>query len=818
LITLATGSTLNGIAGTASAVTYTISGDSVNGGVDTFGVLGQGQLAGSAGALLTTSPVPSSTVYLVKEILLANTTGSNVTGISFYVGGTGGGNKVVGTITIPANGSALYNDDGWHVYDANGYLQYVGATGPQGFIGVQGAQGIQGIQGAQGFQGVIGNQGSQGSQGPQGFQGPTGPVSSVTGTAPIVSSGGGTPAISISAATTSAAGSMSAADKTTVNNMWYDVTNYGVVPNSSGSASANSTAMNTLVQTTAPAGAKFFFPGDYANYYFNGSITVTKNDQTFFGGGQYSTVLFQASTSASLFLVNDGIQNVTFRDIGLWCTVTMTQGAAIQLGASTAGGAGVSQLLMKNVGISGYGGTWFNGVAMYGTVSGEVAIIDGCQFDGYTNWGIACIGNTTTPTSDASAIVQNTTMNPQGSALAGIYIQQAGAFQIVNCDIISNNNNLLISPLVSTSQVVASVYCINSYFDHAVGSSVKIAGAGATVRCKFLSCYFTITSGATGYSAVEMAGTGVIEGISFIGCSFLNTFGNSGTSNGLLVTNAYDFQVVDCVISGFTNGIQVTPIATAAVTRLSILANTIGPGGGLSGNTTGILLNAGSATYGQVQIVDNLFPPTQGSFTANTTNITDNSTVALANPKIITNNVGQPGVPVPITAATAGINTTETYLTPAISLPANSLLVGSTYRLTLYGTCTTTAANVSTFTVRVGTTGTTPASDTTATAAFATAVSGTTGAGVAFKIVIDVVCRAIGASTLFECMLAGQNLNATSAQGIIGPAAIGASFGQAVATGTFNNNTALFLNVSYKSAATTTTSTFQSGYWEVIKQ
>ena len=41
-----------------------------------------------------------------------------------------------------------------------------------------------------------------------------GTVTGVTGTAPIVSSGGATPAISISAATTSAAGSMSAADKT----------------------------------------------------------------------------------------------------------------------------------------------------------------------------------------------------------------------------------------------------------------------------------------------------------------------------------------------------------------------------------------------------------------------------------------------------------------------------------------------------------------------------------------------------------------------------------------------------------------------------
>ncbi len=43
---------------------------------------------------------------------------------------------------------------------------------------------------------------------------PAGGVTSVTGTTPIASSGGATPAISISAATTGAAGSMSAADKT----------------------------------------------------------------------------------------------------------------------------------------------------------------------------------------------------------------------------------------------------------------------------------------------------------------------------------------------------------------------------------------------------------------------------------------------------------------------------------------------------------------------------------------------------------------------------------------------------------------------------
>jgi hypothetical protein len=50
-----------------------------------------------------------------------------------------------------------------------------------------------------------------------------GTVTSVTGTAPIVSSGGNTPAISITAATASAAGSMSAADKTKLDNI---TTNY----------------------------------------------------------------------------------------------------------------------------------------------------------------------------------------------------------------------------------------------------------------------------------------------------------------------------------------------------------------------------------------------------------------------------------------------------------------------------------------------------------------------------------------------------------------------------------------------------------------
>jgi len=57
-------------------------------------------------------------------------------------------------------------------------------------------------------------------------------LTSVTATAPIVSSGGNSPVISISAATTSAAGSMSAADKTKLNGLqagWNLTGNSGTV-------------------------------------------------------------------------------------------------------------------------------------------------------------------------------------------------------------------------------------------------------------------------------------------------------------------------------------------------------------------------------------------------------------------------------------------------------------------------------------------------------------------------------------------------------------------------------------------------------------
>jgi len=95
---------------------------------------------------------------------------------------------------------------------------------------------------------------------------PAAGVSSVTGAAPITSTGGTTPVIGITAATTSAAGSMSAADKTSLNNLTAEyeedelVTGQNTLMNSSVSVASNRVVdiMGDALADTSNANSKKF--------------------------------------------------------------------------------------------------------------------------------------------------------------------------------------------------------------------------------------------------------------------------------------------------------------------------------------------------------------------------------------------------------------------------------------------------------------------------------------------------------------------------------------------------------------------------------
>lgn len=179
MITLASLGTIFGVAGTASAITCTITGAEVTTGTPNYHVLAQSQLAISP-ALIYTAPA-SPTQALVKTIHLANVTAIAVPGCALFVGGGAPANQISGTFTIPANGWATVDQDGWKVYDANGALLTSGSVGPSGPAGPagvpgpaiylsadEGDQGDAGPPGAQGPQGPAGAAGAAGASGPQG--------------------------------------------------------------------------------------------------------------------------------------------------------------------------------------------------------------------------------------------------------------------------------------------------------------------------------------------------------------------------------------------------------------------------------------------------------------------------------------------------------------------------------------------------------------------------------------------------------------------------------------------------------------------------
>lgn len=160
------------------------------------------------------------------------------------------------------------------------------------------------------------------------------------------------------------------------------------------------------------------------------------------------------------------------------------------------------------------------------------------------------------------------------------------------------------------------------------------------------------------------------------------------------------------------------------------------------------------------------------------------------------------------TVSTSGaINTGETVIIKTPALPANRVVAGTHFRITLDGTCTSTVANTSTFTVRWGTLGTT--GDGTV-AAFTTSTAATSGTNNGFRTVIDLTVRTAGASATSQGMM---QVTSDGNIGIVATPNV-----KSVAGTAFNTTTgSAILSVAYKSAATTTTSTFTNAYIEVVE-
>ena len=580
-------------------------------------------------------------------------------------------------------------------------------------------------------------------------------------------------------------------------NGWLDVTNYGVLP--TNTPSQNVTALNNLIGTsgTAPNGSVIYFPSGV--YQFNSNITVGNACYIFQGiGSNRAGSPATAYTELQLITGTTGLLTLTasywytqFRDLTFTAATNQVSGAMIAVGNNV----GVNFL---NCSFQSNGGYLYNCIDYTGANSANTTIISNCDIQGFTNYGI------NVNSAGASLQIVATTIQGQyvgGSfASAGINVVQAGALQMSNVDIIGSVNNLLLAPTVGL--VVASVYAINTYFDYSNGSCLKITGAGATVRCKFVACSFTTNNVATGTSAIEISTTVAAgaQGIEFDRCSVLNTFGTTGTTNGFNITGGADIYISGCLISAWTNGINVTPLIPAGTTKISIVNNNIGTSGGYGVNTVGILLNAGAVAYGLIKIDENIFN--------NTTNITDNSTLGTGTSatglKQILDNQGllsprssnYTATTIPLTTVT-NVDSLGGILIPAGFRPA-------TIRITVHATNAATTQTL-TATLRYGTNNSN--ADTAVLTQAFTAGTAVVGSG---KFIFDVH---ILTSTTLGAFLRFYNGN-NAATGIVGALYTYTGLATSATISTSANN---WLGV-YFSSATASAITIRAVTYEIVQQ
>lgn len=124
MLLLEAADTISGDSDTATAITYTIYASEVTSSATSYKKVAQGQLPDSIGTLYT---VAASTSALVKSIHLVNSTGSAATA-QLNHDGTTAATMILPPVSIDAGGWAVYDDDGWKFYTAQGQIKTVNAT------------------------------------------------------------------------------------------------------------------------------------------------------------------------------------------------------------------------------------------------------------------------------------------------------------------------------------------------------------------------------------------------------------------------------------------------------------------------------------------------------------------------------------------------------------------------------------------------------------------------------------------------------------------------------------------------------------------
>jgi Pectate lyase superfamily protein len=580
---------------------------------------------------------------------------------------------------------------------------------------------------------------------------------------------------------------------------WIDVTSYGATGNSTtDDTAAINSAIAAAVALTAPAGSQrgcvVYFPEGI--YLVSSALTSPNaNGIVFMGAGRGASTIYVATAFATgdVLAFTSGKAYCEVRNLQFFAQGTRSSGAFINTNGATDIIISDNVLTGPFVGINVSGSsikvrirnTEINSIV--GTTGVGISVNNGAAGDTYIGPGVV-MSNATQP-------------------LAGIQILATGHTSCLEVNTTKCITGLLIAP--GASQTATYVFIDHCLWDSCSTNCMSLNATTATsvIESVFMQNAWasgTTSGGAAGLILTGVAG-GIIDDIHFVNCRFLNNqthgvqhgFGNNVTFSEC--TMAGNSQAS----SGTSDGINIA----AGISKFVIIGCTIGTAGTSQAATQrfGVNVLAGAS---------NSYTITNNNFTSNVTaNISDLGAPTGLTQKLVMDNIGgsvQGGIS-STTAASGAINTAETGVAGGTNnavFPANSIKVGTVIRAILTGTCTATVANASTFTLRFGTAGTTGD----ASIATGAVTSAATGTNIPFRVIVDFVCTSVGTTGTLLGSLAVTNSGAT------GLAAQGTTVVALTVTATLNTTVASYLTVTYKSAATTTTSTFSAPcYIEVVK-
>jgi hypothetical protein len=540
-------------------------------------------------------------------------------------------------------------------------------------------------------------------------------------------------------------------------------------------------------------GVDVYFPaGVYAHA---GAIINNNNNVMMRGAGWQSTVLLYTGSTGDQVQIGSGGTNKSgsgLMNMSVWASGAKTTGASININ-------GMNDCLIQNFVVNNY----FQGILIQGA-SIKVWIDQGEINAGHVADGVGIqVTNGLAGDTYLKDIVMSNT--PASKPAVGIQVTQAGHISILRCNVTSCIKGLHVNP--QASQDVSYMFLDHCLFDSCGthGAHFNPAGA-ATARVRSCICvnsWFsgTTTTGATS-SGIEFTVTSsaIVDGISFIGCRILNN-----QRHGILINaGPTNISFTDCTVAG--NSAETTTtydgISMAAnVSGIEVLGCKLGQAGTAS-NTQRYAVNIAAGTSANIMILNCDCQPNNTVGTHGYINI---GALTGGGISIHGNN---PGIDkwfgsARITAS-AAINTTHTIISSILAaenrLMANALRAGTTIEFEIIGTCTASVANASTFRVLMGTNNST--ADTAVLTAAVT--SAATGTAVPFRIRITLTCRTVGASASFYGAMTVWNNGVT---GISSTADANLTvLGTMLTVSSLN---ALYVNLSYQSAASTTTSTFQ---------